>query len=369
MSDLDNENKMILSEKYNLYKNIFFKDFVDQSMETFLDKKNASDLSIPFEYITYSKGKPIFGYMGDGSINLSYLALYLDSLGIDKSIYINKLDKRIEKLVESASNIYDAPFVEKGFFLRDDVNKSYNGTNFTPMTSLLGFYGENEDVCHSAFVSHDQVWNLLPIYKGGEYLKYMLDFIIKHDGILYNPYESWNWHVATYCNLKVSYPKRIQDRKDNFKMKVKVKRGAFNPQLFYGFIDCAKRLYNIKYNPIKSFFFKVLYYITVFGAEFIYYKLLKSIPIKNNSWHCFYVASGRRGWFGNRMVRKFNESLKRFDKEPIHYNLVFLYDKSLINIESLESWLLKYPNPIQTGNQTSPLIYMTLYNYYLELKK
>ena len=99
MSNLDNENKIILSEKYNLYKNIFFKDFVDQSMETFLDKKDTADLSIPFEYITYSKGKPIFGYMGDGPINLSCLALYLDSLGIDKSIYINKLDKRIEKLV------------------------------------------------------------------------------------------------------------------------------------------------------------------------------------------------------------------------------------------------------------------------------
>jgi hypothetical protein len=186
----------------------------------------------------------------------------------------------------------------------------------------------------------------LPIYKGGEYLKYMLDFVIKHDGILYNPYESWNFHIATYCNLKIPYQKRIQDRKDKFKMKVKVKRGAFNPQLFYGFIDCAKRLYDIKYNPIKSFFFKILYYITVFGAEFIYYKLFKKVPIKNNSWHCFYVASGRRGWFGNRMVRKFNESLKRFDKEPIHYNLVFLYDKSLVNIESLEGWLLKYPNPI-----------------------
>ena len=155
MNDLDNKNKMILSEKYNLYKNIFFKDFVDQSMEAFLDKKNAADLSIPFEYITYSKGKPIFGYMGDGSINLSYLALYLDSFGIDKSIYINKLDKRIEKLVESASNIYDAPFMEKGFFIRDDVNKSYNETSFTSMTSLLGLYGQNEDVCHSAFVSHD----------------------------------------------------------------------------------------------------------------------------------------------------------------------------------------------------------------------
>ena len=39
MSDLNNENKIILLEKYNLYKNIFFKDFVDKSMETFLNKK------------------------------------------------------------------------------------------------------------------------------------------------------------------------------------------------------------------------------------------------------------------------------------------------------------------------------------------
>lgn len=93
--------------------------------------------------------------MGDGSINLSYLALYLDSLGVDKTIYIDKLNNRIKKLTENASAVYDSPFIEKGFFIRDDIEESYNGTNFTPMTSLLGLYGQNEDVCHSAFVSHD----------------------------------------------------------------------------------------------------------------------------------------------------------------------------------------------------------------------
>lgn len=366
---MHNENKVILLEKYNLYKDIFFRDFVDKQMDIQIGNENI-ELSIPFECITYQKGKPIFGYIGDGTINLANLAIYFDSIGIDKSIYLEWLDKRIEKLILIANKFYNAPFIEKGFFIRDDIGVSYNNTNFVPMTSFLGLLGENEDVCHSAFVSHDQVWNLLPIYKGGKNLKHILDFIIKNDGILYNPYESWNLHVATYCNLKCQYSKRIQDRKDNFKMKVKVKRGSFNPQLFYGFIDCAKRLYGIKYNLIKSLLYKLLYYITVYGAEFIYYPLLgESVPKKNNSWHCLYVASGRKGWFGRRMVRKFNESLKRLDKDPEHWNLVFLYDKYLINIDLLYNWLSNYPKPIENGNQITPLIYMTLYNYYLQLVK
>ena len=369
---MDDKNKTILLEKYNLYKNLFFKDFVDKSMDI-QNKQDEIDLSIPFEYITYRKGTPTFGYMGDGTINLAHLTMYFDSLGVDKSKYLNWLDDKIYELILAARDYYcgnpDSPFVKTGFFMRDNVAKSYNNTNFTPMTSLLGLYGENEDVCHSAFVSHDQIWNLLPIYKGGKYLKNILEFLLKHDGVLYNPYESWNYHVATYCNLKCPYPKRIQDRKDNFKMKVKVKRGAFNPQLFYGFIDCARKIYGLKYSSIKSFFFKMLYYTTVFGAEFIYYPLFPKAPVKNNSWHCFYVASGRKGWFGKRMMKKFNKSLKNFDKEPTHYNLAFIYDKLLVDVKALQDWLLKYPIPVTDGNQTTPLVYMTLYNYYLQLIK
>lgn len=40
-------------------------------------------------------------------------------------------------------------------------------------------------------------------------------------------------------------------------------------------------------------------------------------------------------------------------------------NKSLVDRKVLCDCLLKYPNPILDGNQTTPLIYMTLYNYYL----
>ena len=92
-SQFEEYDQVILSEKYQLYSELFFRDFVDKSVKDLPNDPNIN-LSIPFEYITYQKGTPTFGYMGDGTINLAHLIMYFDSLGVDKSKYLDWLDDK-----------------------------------------------------------------------------------------------------------------------------------------------------------------------------------------------------------------------------------------------------------------------------------
>ena len=64
------------------------------------------------------------------------------------------------------------------------------------------------------------------------------------------------------------------------------------------------------------------------------------------------------------------KSLKRFDLTPDFWHLAFIYDEKLVDYKALEAWLKAYPEPVNNGNQTTPLVYMTLYSYYKkQLKK
>lgn len=349
---------MGITEKFKQYEKVFNENFIVRS------DGNERGTNIPLYYVSYKKGLADFGYMGDGTINIALYANYLNLINEDRSGTELAL-RTMERLVVNK-------YISNWFYWRDDVmdaDKSKFGLNsiMTPYSGTVE--GINEDVCQSAVVSHDQIWNQLPFLGKCDFMRNALEFLIKHDGVLYDPLKSLMYHRWTYCNLKVPYKDRIKDRADNVKYKVKVKRGAYNPQLFYGFIKVWKDVYGGKYSCLKSLFYKMLYYFTVYGAEFIYYPILGNrVPIKNNSWHCMYVALGKKGWFGDRMVRQFNKSLKRFDAEPMHWHLIYEYNLSQVDADALGAYLEQYPQPKKDGIQFSPLIYMTLYKYYAKLR-
>ena len=357
---------MNINEKFGAYRTLYFKNFL---------ATDIPDRYIPLENVIMKNGIGQTAYLGDGSINIAHLMYYF-IINNQKDEFKKCLDT-FDKLVVDAKTICDKnnyPFeIEKGFFLRDNITskedaKRYNLSNI--MSGYDGLHQIQEDVCHSPFVSQDQMWNLLPYLLknnfglGQEQSLNMLDFLYKNKGTVYNPYYSWTKHIWNYCNLKMNYPDRIKDRIDNFKNTVKVKRGAWNPQLYYGFLKVYKSL-GKKIKWYEKLLYAPLYYLTVYGAEFIYYPLMKKyVPVKNNSWHCLMSCIDEEQGMLNRMVEKFNESLGRNDLEPEFWNLVCTYKHMHIDRLKLLNWLENYPEPILNGKQSSPIIYMTLYKYF-----
>ena len=351
---------MDIQEKFNRYEEMFFSDFVRTDSNAIKQGKN-----IPFEYVTYKNGFPYFAYMGDGTINIAHYLLYASAC--EDTYTDDILLETLERLELSAAKACDADSVCKGFFMRDDCRVAEFKDMFVePIMSAWGGYveGINEDVCHSPFVSMDQLWNLLPVIGDTTFMRNCLEHLLNNGGILYNPHYSKTYNFWTYCNLKVPYNKRIEDR-SKAPMKVRVKRGAYNPHLLYGFIRHYEKFFDGELSIRNKWFYKLLYKAVVGASEFFVYPLFgKWMPIKNNSWHCFYVASGKKGWFGKRMMRKFNESLKRGDKTPDFWHLAFIYDESLVDYKALGEWLKNYQEPVKAGTMTTPLVYMTLFKYY-----
>ena len=358
---------MNIHEKFGAYNSLYFKNFL------------ATDIPnryIPLEHVIMKNGIGQNAYMGDGSINLAHLMYYF-IVTIQKEEYKKCLDT-FDRLVVDAKNVCDKnnyPFeIEKGFFLRDNITSKEDAKRYNLINIMSGYDGLHqiqEDVCHSPFVSQDQMWNLLPYLLnnkfelGKEQASNILSFLYKNKGVVYNPYYSWTKHIWNYCNLKKGYPDRIQDRKDNFKNTVKVKRGAWNPQLYYGFLKVYKSIVG-KIKWYEKLLYAPLYYLTVYGAEFIYYPLMKKyVPVKNNSWHCLMSCINKKQGMLDRMVYKFNESLERNDLEPEFWNLALLNSDNTIDKIKLLNWLENYQEPVLNGKQSSPIIYMTLYKYYI----
>ena len=59
-SQFEEYDQVLLSEKYQLYSELFFRDFVDKSVKDLPNDPNIA-LAIPFEYITFLKGTPTVG--------------------------------------------------------------------------------------------------------------------------------------------------------------------------------------------------------------------------------------------------------------------------------------------------------------------
>ena len=357
---------MDIKQKFNRYEELFFSDFV--RFDTNAEKMGRN---IPFEHVRYTKGFPVFAYMGDGTINMAHYFQYASAIG--DTLTDDVLLETLDRLVSTAADVCKSKSVVKGFLLRDDASVAVFKDMFAQeiMSGYSGaFEHVNEDVCHSPFVSMDQLWNLLPVIGETTFMRECLEHLLNNGGTLYNPYYSKIYNDWTYCNLKVAFPHRIKDR-ESAPMKVPVKRGAYNPHLLYGFIRHYKLFFDGELKLKYQWFYKMLYNLVVGASEFLIYPILvKFMPVKNNSWHCFYVASEKKGWFGKRMVSKFNKSLKRFDLTPDFWHLAFIYDEKLVDYKALEAWLKAYPEPVNNGNQTTPLVYMTLYSYYKkQLKK
>lgn len=365
---------MTIDEKYNEYINIFYKYFIYDESE------NVKGSNIPLEYVNLDTK---YGFTGDGTINMSYYLQYLYTLKL-----LGKNDEKIIKTIKSLKRLIDGcynMFVEKnpgiyfkkenGFFLRDDISSS-NALNFN-LDSIDSSYSRgieyiNEDPCHSAFVSQDQIWNLLPILSvlKDEYQdaldigREITGYVVNNKHKIYNPYYSAIYHNWTYLHIFEPYWERIEERNRKLKYTIKVKRGANNWYFSYGF----RKSYNKFGGNCSTFWHSLWYKPFIFLADRIYHPYVCkwfNLPVKNTSYYSL-AMSGDAWYFGNyekRIVNKFNESLSK--DELFQPQLVFLTsDHSNIDYSLLYKWLEKYPEPKEEGTINSPIIYMILYNWY-----
>lgn len=320
--------------------------YLDAFNKNFYVKGDAFEkgVGVPIEYVTYKNGEPQFGYSGDGTINLSQMmqatyAKYLLSKGtINEDDVIESLFQqlavlnRLELSARDAcvnDNQYD---VVKGFFIRDDI--SYSQKDNMGLKDVMTAYsqvveGINVDVCQSPFVSQDQIWNLIPILKKISDLKIdkydlseiatlsasrMLKYVIDNNHVIYNPYYSHLLHDWTYCKLGINFSDRLEDRENNFKNSVKVKRGAYNWYFAYGFRKSYEVFSGMRLNKLTNFMYAMIYMPLILVADTLYHGIIckwLNLPVKQNSYYSLAYVSGV--WysqlFKKRLNKKFIESL------------------------------------------------------------
>lgn len=367
-------------EKYNDYKDLFELNFI------YKGDPEKDGTNIPLCKVNYDN---MSGEMGDGTINLSLYIQYVYTrykLGeVDKSEVENTL-KTLKRLIDNCYKlfVYKCPNVyfrkENGFFLRDDVDSSM-AINFHLNDIRTGFTSGieriDEDPCFSPFVSQDQIWNLVPILAflskefelAKELGKDITEYVVKHKHVIYNPYYSALYHNWTYLHIFDPYEERIPERNSKLKYNIKVKRGAYNWYLAYGF----KKTFNKFGGDSNTFWSSLWYKPFIFLADRIYHPYICkwfNLPIKNTSYYSLAVA-GDAWYFGDyeqRIVDKFNKSLES-NEELFTPQLVFLTSKSMnVNLNLLSNYLDNYPEPTTKGTMNSPLEFMLLYNYYRLLK-
>lgn len=378
---------MTIEEKYQGWKEIFYKYFI------YKNNDNDNGSNIPLSVIDLDKK---IGSSGDGTIHLSYYLQYAYTLLLlnedDGTELANGL-KTLQRLCDNAYNVciegYSNIYYNKepGFFLRDDIsiddankfNLNSVSTTYTRAVELV-----DEDPCESAFVSQDQVWNLVPIlvklsneYPIAKTLGYnILKFIITNKHRIYNPYYSAIYHHWTYLPSmnedKVKPWKRIEDRNKHLKYNIRVKRGSHNWYFSYGF----KKAYNKFGGDSKTFWSSLWYKPFIFLADRVWEPILNLFggEVKNTSYYSLGV--GANAWYAGscdkRLINRFNDTLYKsyFNKVDLFMpQLVFLSNKSDdIDLELLELWLDNYTNPVESGEIQTPIIFMILYNWY-KIKK
>ena len=371
---------MGIDEKYNEYKKLFYKYFIKKAYH------NVKGSNIPLSLINLDN---LYGEMGDGTINLSlymqyiYTEYVLDNVGLED--LVSPLGT-LQRLIDSCYELFVKKFpgvyfkFEDGFFLRDDVSSdmaSDFNLNYINTGYSTGIERINEDPCFSPFTSQDQIWHLIPIlrfllYKGiynntcSSLGKNITGYVVKNKHIIYNPYYSALYHNWTYLHIFEPFSQRIAERNSKLKYTIKVKRGANNWYLAYGF----KKAYNRFGGKCKTFLSSLWYKPFIFLADRIYHPYICKwfkLPVKNTS----YYSLGEDAWYNNkfedRLIKKFNESLKT--SELFMPQLVFLTkNRHKINLDLVEKWLNNYPEVPKSGIIKSPLEFMIIYNWYNIIK-
>ena len=335
---------MTREEKYKAWEDIFYKYFIYKS-----DDSSESGSNLPLASVNFDN---LSGFSGDGIIDLSYYIQYAYTkylLNGDNSelIYSIKVLSRLQRncyklFLDKYPSVYFKE--EKGFLLRDDIeyldapkfHLESVDTSYTRGEELI-----NEDPCHSMFISQDQIWNVVPIlvkiYKELEDYKLlclpgfkMLEYVIKHKHVIYNPYYSALYHhwtyVPTFDTNKVKPWDRVKDRNAHLKYNIKVKRGANNWYFAYGF----RKAYQALGGKCKTFWRSLWYKPFIFFADRIYHPYIckwLNLPVKNTSYYSLAVAGGAWyfGDYESRLIDKFNKSLE--SGELFMPQLVFLTDK------------------------------------------
>lgn len=372
---------MTIEEKYLKWKEIFYKYYIYKS------NNNELGSNIPLASVNFNTMQ---GNSGDGTIDLAYYMQYAYTqflLNEDNGTEVANSLLALQRLVYICYTYYKEKYpgvyfvYEPGFFFRDDIKseqaslfnlRSLN-TSFTRGEELI-----NEDPCHSMFTSQDQDWNLLPIlrylrnagYPLAKSLGYdIFKYVVKNKHTIYNPYYSAVYHhwtyVPTFNENKVKPWDRVKDRNSHLKYKVKVKRGANNWYFSYGF----KKAFNTFGGDSKTFWSSLWYKPFIFLADRVWEPILKLFgkSIKNTSYYS--MGIGADAWYNfsnvnKRLIKRFNKSLLR-DDIPFMWQLAFLSDKTGdINLIALHDYLVCYPEPNLSGEVKSPIVYLTLYNWY-----
>ena len=381
-------------DKMEEWNKIYFDKFL------FISNENENGSNIPVSSVSREGYKNT----GDGTINLASLMAYIwigNKLGkeypitlMDCLLALRRMEKRAydyfrEKFpylfTEGRKNISYC----KGFFVRDDIeDSSVTWGNWRMLNTL-----ENEDPCHSPFVSQDQVWNLNPILScimrdeeldedtrnlAREIGIDINNYIVSNGYTLYNPYLSYIKHMYGYLPpFNYNVQQRKEDRDKHLKYTIKVKRGA-NNWYYSGGSQAALSAFNNNEYDYKHTLRTFLYRGVVFFLDKIYepiYKLIMKSDFKHNSYYCYGATSGI--WYNKKynknFLKRFNKSLEEKDNEIFETNIapIVLKDIDGINLEKLEDYIENsIPNYNENDSWTNtPIDYLLLYNLYLYKKK
>lgn len=346
--------------------------------------------------------------VGDAPINLAELLTMMilsERTGIEFPVGIGIKDVLdvIDRLFASAKewgDLLGCPMrfemnEDYGFFVRDDLDTNNEELKKMGITSAMSGWNmlhtlSNEDPCHSPFVSQDQVWNLSAplkyIFMNTDdsvianrccNIGYKINNYIKVNGYkVYNPYLSILNHYYKYCpDFDIDFWERQADRYNNFKMTVKVKRGANNWYYSGGTSHCVKLFGNATGLVGKGFrsFMQSLVFLFLNGPVDKVYRLFGK-KFKLNPVFCYgYVGC----WFGmdsmsssrnfeKSLVRKFNRLMKK--GEAFEWNVLsLLSDEALkgVDAELVKKWLEDYEVKNHMEEEVySPTDYICMYMIY-----
>lgn len=387
---------MTIEEKFKEWDDVFWKNFIYPNTKP-LDYNGSN---IPFASVNMTNG---LGNTGDGTINLAYLMTYLWISEKNKTYHSITIDNCLDTLIRLEINAFlyfkkafphlftTEDHFHNGFFLRDDIDMSkVSWGNYRMLQTL-----SNEDPCHSPFISQDQVWNLNPILskimtdnllsddireKAREIGYGINDYIYKNGYTIYNVYLSYIVHMISYLpNTNLSMEERRQDREENFKPNIKVKRGA-NNWYYSGGTKACRDAFRNGVCGYKSSLRTFLYKCTICFLDKLYepvYRLITGHDFKHNSYYCYGAASNI--WYSKNykknFLNKFNKSLKdaKGNREELFQPMIapiVLYETEGVDIDGLKAYLEKYPffDENET-NVTSPIEGLILYEFYKNLIK
>lgn len=366
---------MTIDEKFEVLLDRYFDDYM------IVDDPKEKGSLIPF-----MERNGNYVNVGDGSINMAELLTVLILIKRNKYEYMTSKNVKIEDVLLSVDRLFKSAkewgeslgcpmrlerAENTGFFVRDDLSLDDDRLKKMGIVSMMSNWQmlhtlENEDPCHSPFVSQDQVWNLSAplmwiMMNSGNDKEFTLasaigrtmNMFIKSNGYkVYNPYLSALKHYFEYCpNLHMAFGDRQEDRYDHFKMSVKVKRGA-NNWYYSGGTSHAEKVFGENMRMNKNFreWIQSLVFLLLDGPVDWIYRLFGS-SFKLNPVYCYgYLGC----WFGldpmsslsnleNRLVKRFNKLM--YQGEAFEWNVLSLIGNNAmkkLDIDIMNDWLEDY---------------------------